>query len=92
MVELNSSIIATIVHTPTVKKKTDQENQLSDLQEKLAGMIGTKIRAHYQQHWPECEAVGAKLKSKMPPYRNSAIIKHRTTQMIKQRQTHSGLG
>ena len=71
MLELNSSIIASLHAAVPPRKKAEQVKQLVAIQEKLAKLIGLKIRGYYKQHW-KGEAVGASLKSKMPPYRNSA--------------------
>ena len=72
MLELSSSIIASLVAAAPPRKKVEQVKQLLTLEQNLAKLIGFKIRAYYKQHWPECGAVGATLKSKMPPYRNTS--------------------
>lgn len=71
MLELCSSIIASLLAAPTGRKKADQEKNLSTLQNELAKLIGRKIREYYKTHWPDCTAVGATLKSRLPPYVNA---------------------
>ena len=71
MLELYSSIIATLMHQAPHREKAKQEKQLVELQDKLAQFIASKMRKHYEDNWkdiPECRTVGATLLDEMPRY------------------------
>jgi len=70
MTECNSSIIASLLSAPTLRKKAEQERQLNELQDQLAKLIAKKLRDFYQRHWEDCAAVGDTLKSVMPVYQS----------------------
>ena len=71
MLELHSSIIATLLNQQSLREKAKQQKQLADLQEKLAKYIAIKMRKHYEANWTDIadsQTVGATLLTDMPEY------------------------
>lgn len=70
MLELSSSILASLTSLPPSRRRTEEEKTFKDIQEKLAKVIGLKVRKHYAKHWPNERYIGATLFHCMPPYRS----------------------
>ena len=51
MLEVNSSIIASLRGATNLRKKTEQQRQLKELEDQLAKLIAKKLRDFYKRHW-----------------------------------------
>ena len=70
IVEIGSSIVASMHKAPVAKKKQEQEQHLKLLEDNLAIAIGRKIRRYYARFLFDCEGLTVTLKARMPEYQS----------------------